>query len=875
MRRTVLLIAGVIWMTASTVWSQPIRQPGEAQAVREAARQAMATAPEGLSGLVDALVAPGQGDDTMARLALHRVVFDIAQPGSIQGQLRGPMSQILAGTASDEDRPMEVRAFLLEQLRLLAGPDAASTVGPLLAEPELATAASLVLLDCGAEVEELTGYYRRALPAARGRHQVTIIQALAALKDVRSAEALVALTESDDMEIRLAAADALAAIGRPGAIQPIEALAEAESFYQRTQATAALLTLAGNLAENGHEDRAVELLRRLYEQRTDPREVNVRCRALYELAQIRGAAMFDDLLAASQSDDPQIAAAAEQIAITMPGSDVTARWAEQLDSEDPADRLAALRVLARRGDASAGGAVLDALADDDPAVRVEAIGAAAELVGPRATGALIPLLDTDDRDQARAARLALATLGGPEVSARLAETLDAGSARRRVGVLTVLADRKAAGQVDAVMALIDEPDEAVRVEAIETIGAIGSAGQMPAMIDIMLTAERLPASAAERSVYNIIDRVEDPAAGARPLLSALGSAEGDGRAILIRALGRTGAPAAMERLRELLATDDANELDATVRAMANWPDDRVAADLLTLSRGAENMNHRVIAYRALVRVVSHSDDAPAQKIDRLVEAIQAAPRAEDRPMALSAMGEIRHGRVIEIARTYLDDETLRAEAATTIVRVAERMDMSEQGAWIDAIRAAGALTPNEHYQRVADEIVSRLEQYRDFITDWQLAGPYTIRGRDGRTLLAEPFAPEQDAAEVDWRPCPDQADSPTPWGVNINRTFAGGDNTVAYLRTWVHSPSRREVMLECGSDDGIKAWLNGEVVHENNALRGMAAAEDRVEVTLDEGWNVLLLKISNGGGDFGANARFRGRDGRLLDDLRVSPEPPQ
>ena len=50
-----------------------------------------------------------------------------------------------------------------------------------------------------------------------------------------------------------------------------------------------------------------------------------------------------------------------------------------------------------------------------------------------------------------------------------------------------------------------------------------------------------------------------------------------------------------------------------------------------------------------------------------------------------------------------------------------------------------------------------------------------------------------------------------------------------------------------GSDDGVKVWLNGEVVHYNPVIRGAGDYQDAFPVTLKQGTNVLLVAVDNRG----------------------------
>jgi hypothetical protein len=80
--------------------------------------------------------------------------------------------------------------------------------------------------------------------------------------------------------------------------------------------------------------------------------------------------------------------------------------------------------------------------------------------------------------------------------------------------------------------------------------------------------------------------------------------------------------------------------------------------------------------------------------------------------------------------------------------------------------------------------------------------------------------------------------------------------SAVYAHLYVHSPSTRAAKLLLGSDDGIKAWLNGDNVCTEDVYGGWTPDQFVIDVTLDEGWNQLLCKISQGGGDYQFSARF-------------------
>jgi hypothetical protein len=109
--------------------------------------------------------------------------------------------------------------------------------------------------------------------------------------------------------------------------------------------------------------------------------------------------------------------------------------------------------------------------------------------------------------------------------------------------------------------------------------------------------------------------------------------------------------------------------------------------------------------------------------------------------------------------------------------------------------------------------------------------------------------------------------------IDISEALGGADNAVAYLRARLWSAQAQQATLRLGSDDGVKVWFNGALVHSHNAFRGVTPDQDRVPVALREGLNDLLLKVTNGGGDWGAIVRFVGEGNRPLRNLNeLSPQ---
>ena len=77
------------------------------------------------------------------------------------------------------------------------------------------------------------------------------------------------------------------------------------------------------------------------------------------------------------------------------------------------------------------------------------------------------------------------------------------------------------------------------------------------------------------------------------------------------------------------------------------------------------------------------------------------------------------------------------------------------------------------------------------------------------------------------------------------------DHHSSYALITLESATAQEnVVMRVGSDDSIKVWLNGAVVHNNPVNRGSRGFQDTFRVNLRAGNNLLLIKVSENWGNW-------------------------
>ena len=70
---------------------------------------------------------------------------------------------------------------------------------------------------------------------------------------------------------------------------------------------------------------------------------------------------------------------------------------------------------------------------------------------------------------------------------------------------------------------------------------------------------------------------------------------------------------------------------------------------------------------------------------------------------------------------------------------------------------------------------------------------------------------------------------------------------IVYGSVVLDAPEAQQTTMFVGSDDAVKVWLNGELVHQALVNRGADDYQDFFSVTLKQGKNVLLVALDNHG----------------------------
>jgi len=239
--------------------------------------------PEAVESVCAMLAPKGDDDAAKARYAISGLVKYASEQGRSNASCA--VSKALL-SALEDAHELEVQAFLIEQLTLIAGDEAVAPLTAYLTHEELCDPAAAILRTIGSE--RAAKALANALPGAEGKPRLAIVKALGELRYAPAAEAIRPLAASEDTALRRTALYAVANIPDPDAQDLLSASFTSSGPYEMHLIDANHLLWIRRMAEAGEKRTARKACIELIDTRTGPEDANVRSAALHELAAIRG-----------------------------------------------------------------------------------------------------------------------------------------------------------------------------------------------------------------------------------------------------------------------------------------------------------------------------------------------------------------------------------------------------------------------------------------------------------------------------------------------------------------------------------------------------------------------------------------------------------
>jgi len=126
-------------------------------------------------------------------------------------------------------------------------------------------------------------------------------------------------------------------------------------------------------------------------------------------------------------------------------------------------------------------------------------------------------------------------------------------------------------------------------------------------------------------------------------------------------------------------------------------------------------------------------------------------------------------------------------------------------------------------------------------------------------------------------PADGQINGGNPWRVDngsygiikLDYLYPEKNSSYAYAAIYIYSNDTRTDILQVCSDDGVRVWTNGDLIHSrirhdlnqtfmwDSLIPRGSSIDDSIPITLRQGWNILLLELFQWKGSWEYSAQFR------------------
>jgi HEAT repeat protein len=579
--------------------------------------------------------------------------------------------------------------------------------------------------------------------------------------------------------------------------------------------------------------------------------------------------------------DPEVVSAAA-VALGTLGTPEAAKAVEgALASAKPELKAAvcdgALRVaegLAAKGQKDAAAALFDKLraAGMPKPIRIAAMRGAVLARGAAGASLLVEGLKGTDLDMLTASLRLAYEMPGKEVTQAMADALKDLDLPRQVRLTLALGVRGDATALPAVMALVKGGQGEARTTAIRVLPQLVDASAVPMLFDLCGDSDAEIAKIARSSLSAL------PGAAIDAAIVAQLKPESKYRLLAIEVAGERRSAAALPVIVKAVEDPQEPVRLAAVKALELLAGMEQVPVLTGILGRSKSPQERVSAMRGLVRLGSDASQPEEKRLALCKQALGLAQGPEEKKAVLAGLVGIASADALKVVES-VTDEAVKGDAEMATLKIALAMSGSkaeESKALLEKLAASAA---NGDVKRQAESALRQLDKASDYVMAWQVAGPFAQGGKSNQDLFEMVFPPEKfdtkEAKDVKWRPLPAGGDPNKAMVFNLAAACGEGEQKMCYVRTWLKADKETPALVQFGTDDGGKLWVNGKQVFANPA--GGAATPDKykVEVTLKAGWNALLLKVTQDSGPWEFCLRVTNTKGMRIGTLKVQATPPE
>lgn len=767
----------------------------------------------------------------------------------------GRIEQGLIAVVASKEATQTGKAIACRMLQQVGTEKCIPAVSALLRDETLSHYARLVLerLTCEAADQAM----REALERAPAKVKAGLLGSLGERRDAKAVPVAGQLAQSDDPDVAAAAIRTLGRIGGTQAAQRLAALKPGPVLVPVQMQ--AMVMCAASLSG----DEAAALCETVLAGTYSPSRIA----ALRALASADAAKAAPRIAKALKGDDLQLRKGALGIVADTKGEALTRAMVGLLGALSPERKAGLVLALGSRGDKAALDGVTTLIKSGEIVVRDAAIKAVSKLGDAGTVRILLGMVDSPALSAGVAQ--AIATMTDDNIDRALADALDEAGLRK--AAIDASIARGCTAAVPGLLKLVHQDDAATRKEAWAGLAALATTDHVDAVMKaVAQTRNAEDLASAEQTIKQVTSRAEDKGACFKVLANHFDTVTTSTQGVILALASVSGDPNALAMERKALASGNKVLYGQALRALAAWPNASAADDLLKLAKGAPEKVDRLVALRGYIRIAGLETArlTGAERTQMLKTAMGLAERPDEKKQVVSGLQNAPTLEALTMLKQYMGDPALRAEAEMAAATLTWTLRTSHPA---EATAAAQELlkSRNKTVADKASKTIADLNKAQACVRAWLVSDVYRVKDQGGQTVHKTVFPPEKGDTGVTWSRLGKGIGDET---INLEKAIGSINHCCVYVKTTLESPAEQTVRLEMGSDDGIKAWLNGRLVHDHWVTRGCSPGQDATDVKLNKGRNVLLLKVVNESSHWAFACRLRQANGMPVEGLRVRPQ---
>jgi len=617
---------------------------------------------EGFTKLAQMLKAPGTGDDSSVRMLINSLARFTSQSNNTP-EREYMERNLMVSVANISDK--QIQAFLIRQFNLAGTNKSIDLLKSFLNDPQLCEPATQALVtihtpEAGQAVTEM-------LKSASGKNKITLVKALGDLQYEKALAEIMSLAKTDSPDLRKVVFYSLSNIGTP---EPYKILWKAASDvnykYESTSAMQSFLNYANRLGRQNELKLCKKACNSVMKNCKSPDLLHNNASALSIYAVYFKNEATPKLIKAAANTNKPYRDAVLNIAMTIPGTEITQDWIKLAMKSDPEIKGDIIYMLGKRQDKAATPFIKESLGSEQPFVR----GSAVEAIGMLENKDAIPVL-LEHLSKGKDIQITEKTILQNIHSSQLepvVQTMNKSEGEAKAACISIIAARLGTKYFQDVFKECSSKDEAVKTAAYTALKGVSTDENLNDLTQLLLTTEEptyIP-YVQQAIVYSLLgsDKQEK---GTNFLISTLEKTGKKER--IIEILPFLGGDEALASVTRYFSGSNSSVKEASFNALVNWKDDSATASLYQICQNGPK-EYQSKAFRGFINQVNKAKMHPDQRLLQARKIMPFATNNEEQKLVLSALGNNKTFLTMIYLYSYLDNSDLQQQAAESIMKIA-------------------------------------------------------------------------------------------------------------------------------------------------------------------------------------------------------------